>query len=233
MTFYDRLTEATAARRQELYDIPLLQQGVQGQVSLSTYVAFLREAYHHVRHTVPLLMACGARLPSHYEWLREAIARYIEEELGHQEWILNDIAACGADAETVRAGKPGLATEVMVAYAWDTIQRGNPLGFFGMVYVLEGTSVMLATHAATALAATLSLPDSAFTYLKSHGALDVEHIDHFAALMNRMTDNADQQAILHAAGVFFVLYGNIFRSLDERNRDARGNAAPGGDKEEA
>ena len=38
-------------------------------------------------------------LPERLEWLREAIAEYIEEEIGHQEWILNDIRACGGDAE--------------------------------------------------------------------------------------------------------------------------------------
>ena len=38
----------------------------------------------------------------------------------------------------------------MVAYAYDTVQRRNPVGFFGMVYVLEGTSVALALSAADA-----------------------------------------------------------------------------------
>jgi hypothetical protein len=28
-------------------------------------------------------MACGARLPDRQEWLRSAIAHYIEEEIGH------------------------------------------------------------------------------------------------------------------------------------------------------
>ena len=41
--------------------LPLVR-GTRGDVSLDTYVAFLTEAYHHVRHTVPLLMACGSRL---------------------------------------------------------------------------------------------------------------------------------------------------------------------------
>ena len=219
MTFHDELTDRTAANRQDLYTIPVLQQGVQGRISLSTYIAFLTEAYHHVKHTVPLLMACGSRLSPQYEWLREAIAEYIREELGHQEWILNDIAACGADAEAVRNGTPQLATEVMVSYAWDTIQRGNALGFFGMVYVLEGTSVELATSAADAIAESLALPDAAFSYLRSHGSLDIEHTEFFRTLVNRISDQADREAIIHAAGVFFTLYGNIFRSLDDTGRN--------------
>ena len=39
------------------------------------------------------------------------------------------------------AARRRVATELMVAYAYDTIARGNPVGFFGMVHVLEGTSV--------------------------------------------------------------------------------------------
>ena len=42
----------------------------------------------------------------------------------------------------------GLATEVMVAYAYDAIARRHPLHFLGMVFVLEGTSVSLALAAA-------------------------------------------------------------------------------------
>ena len=135
--------------------VPVIRQALAGQVSLQLYVAFLAEAFHHVKHTLPLLMACGARLPQSHEWLREAMAHYIEEEIGHHEWILKDIEACGADAEAVRHGKPHAATELMVAYAYDTIARGNPVGFLGMVHVLEGTSVSLATHAAKVLQTSL------------------------------------------------------------------------------
>jgi hypothetical protein len=39
-------------------------------------------------------------------------------------------------------------------------QRGNPLGFFGMVHVLEGTSVSLALLAADAIQKPLGLPDA-------------------------------------------------------------------------
>jgi hypothetical protein len=115
-----------------------------------------------VRHTTPLLMLLGGRLPDRLGWLREAVAEYIEEEIGHEEWILNDIAAAGGDAEAVRASRPELPAEVMVAYAYDLINRGNPAGFFGMVFVLEGTSVALALTAADRIQQALGLPNKAF-----------------------------------------------------------------------
>ena len=213
MNFYDQLVEATRESREEFLRIPTLQAGVAGKFSLATYLAFLEQAYHHVKHTVPLLMACGARLPDKYEWLRGAVAEYIEEEYGHQEWILNDIQHSGGDAQRVRDDKPGMATELMVAYAYDTINRINPIGFFGMVLVLEGTSVTHATRAAENMQQNLKLPKKAFSYLYSHGSLDLEHVDFFANLMNKVTDEQDQQTIIHCAKQFYLLYGNIFRTL--------------------
>jgi len=211
--FFERLQAATEDARQAFLSIPVIVQGMQGDISRELYVAFLTQAYHHVKHTVPLLMACGARLPFEKEWLREAIAEYIEEETGHQEWILNDIAACGGDKEAVRHGQPASATELMVAYAWDSIQRGNPVSFFGMVLVLEGTSVQLATRAADTIQQKLGLPDTAFSYLRSHGSLDISHMDFFRNLMNRIESPDDQQAIIHMANMMYQLYGNVFRSL--------------------
>jgi heme oxygenase len=213
MTFYSQLLEQTATDRQDLLATPIIQGALRGEVSLPSYVAFLREAFRHVRHTVPLLQAMKVALPPQHAWLHGALDEYIEEEAGHDEWILNDIRACGSDAEAVRHGAPGHATEVMVAYAYDTIARGNPLGFFGMVHVLEGTSVSLALLAADAIQQPLALPDAAFSYLRSHGMLDQEHTAHFARLMDRIDDAQDQAAIVHGARAFYHLYGDVFRSL--------------------
>ncbi len=87
MAFYDDLLAATEAERRAFLSIPLLQQSIAGGISLQAYTAFLTEAYHHVKHTTPLLMMCGGRLPERLEWLREAVGEYIKEEMGHQEWM--------------------------------------------------------------------------------------------------------------------------------------------------
>ena len=196
-----------------LLSAPIIQACLRGEVSLPSYLAFLREAYHHVSHTVALMRACQSRLGGRPGWTHAALEEYIAEEIGHEEWILDDIRACGGDAEAVRSGAPAHATEVMVAYAYDTIARRNPMGFFGMVHVLEGTSVSLALLAADKIQKALGLPDRAFTYLRSHGTLDQKHVAHFAVLMDQVDDGADQEAIVHAARAFFRLYGDVFRGL--------------------
>ncbi|EUJ11629.1 hypothetical protein Meth11DRAFT_2475 [Methylophilaceae bacterium 11] len=221
MTFYHQLIAATEQERNTLMSLPLIQQGGAGNISLQTYIAFLTQAYHHVKHTTPLLMACGGRLSGQYEWLRTAIGEYIEEEMGHQEWVLNDIATCGADKEAVRNASnadssPSQATELMVAYAYDMIYRVNPVGFFGMVLVLEGTSTAVATQAGEQLMTSLNLPKKAFSYLLSHGSLDISHVSFYESLMNQITDEKDQAIVIHAAKMFYKLYGDVFRDVAAR-----------------
>jgi len=211
-THFERLQAETEAPRAALLSLPFIRAGAAGQLSLASYVAFLTQAYHHVKHTVPLLMACGARLPARKEWLRDAMGAYINEDTGHQEWLLADIAACGADPQAVRNGEPDLAAELMVAYAYDLIARGNPVAFLGMVLVLEGTSVRIASQAAANLQTTLGLAGEAFTYLTSHGSLDIQHVAFFEGLVNRL-DASDLRDVARAARVFYRLYGGIFDAL--------------------
>lgn len=218
MKFFDKLVNETEAHRNQLLSAPIIARCFSGDIVVDDYIAFLTQAYHHVRHTVPLLMAVGSRLPTDKEWLRTAVAEYIEEEIGHQEWILNDIAACGYDKEYVRNSKPEMATELMVSYAYDTVQRVNPLGFFGMVHVLEGTSIMLADRVANSVRQNLQLPKNAFSYLYSHGSLDQDHVVFFENLMNKITNENEQELIVHCCRMFYVLYGNIFRSLSAQHQ---------------
>jgi hypothetical protein len=223
--FFEELQRRTATERESLLAIPVIQDCLAGRVSREQYLAFLTQAYHHVKHTVPLLMACGARLPESHAWLRGPIAQYIAEESGHEEWILNDIAAAGGDVGAVRASVPGRAAELLVAYVYDTIARGNPVGFFGMVHVLEGTSQALATRAAQVMRENLGLPPEAFTYLTSHGTLDQEHVRFFSGLMNRLDAPADREAVTHVARTVYRLYGEIFRDLPQRSTASRERAA--------
>lgn len=217
MTFFEELTKATEKERNALYCVPLIQDGIKGKISHETYIAYLTEAYHHVKHTTPLLMLVGSKVPQEKEWLRDIIAEYIEEELGHQEWILSDIKNAGGNAEAVRYGKPRMATELMVSYAYDYVTRINPISFFGMVFVLEGTSVNLATQAGERIMNNLGLDKKCFSYLFSHGSLDIKHIGFLENTVNKITDKKDQEDIIHMAKIMFQLFANVFHSIPHDN----------------
>ena len=212
--FIDDLQRQTSAEREFLLTAPVIGRCLAGRIDRPLYVSFLMEAYHHVRHTVPLLQRVRERVPDRLAWLRDDLDHYIEEETGHERWILNDIAAAGGDRAATAQSSPAIATEAMVAYAYDTIARGNPIGFFGMVFVLEGTSASLALNAADAIQRALGLPGRALTYLRSHGELDQQHVGHLSGILERLSGPEDRAAIVRCAKGIYWLYAQMFRGLE-------------------
>lgn len=213
MSFFAMLQQETAPARAVLFAVPQIRDGLAGRISRETYLAYLAEAYHHVSHTVPLLTLARERMDADHAVFRAALDDYIAEETGHEAWILDDIAACGGDRQAVRQGVPRPATARMVAAAYDEVGGGNPMAMFGMVYVLEGASVALASAGAAAVGEALGLGPEAFRYLSSHGALDQDHLAFFAGLMDRVESPADRAAIISMAERIFGLFADVFRSI--------------------
>jgi heme oxygenase len=213
MSFFPELERRTAAERAALFQVPQLVDGAAGRISRETYLAYLAQAYHHVRHTAPLLTLARDRLDAAHAAFRAGLDAYVAEETGHEQWILDDIANAGGDAEAVRAGDPATTTAAMVAFAYDYVSRVNPMGVFGMVYVLEGTSIALASQGASAVADALGLGPECFSYLSSHGAIDQDHMVVFAELMNQVADPVDQDAIVHVARRVFGLFADMLRAI--------------------
>lgn len=214
MSFYQQLLRDTASERNGFVAIPIVQQALSQGVDRATYIHYLTQAYHHVRYTVPLLCLAASRCTPADQIYQTALLDYIDEEKGHDEWILEDIAALGGDAEAVRHGQAGLACEVMVGHAHYLIEHVSPYGMLGMVHVLEGMSAALANAGAAGIAKRLGAVDGkGFSYLRSHGALDEGHQDFFARLVDSFQDPAKEALILRATRSFYRLYGDVFREV--------------------
>lgn len=212
MSFYARLTEATAADREAFLAIPLVRNAPRQGGPRSLYIAFLTQAYHHVRHTFPLLALAASRTTD--EAYQDALVEYMEEERGHEKWILDDIRAMGGDAEAVRTGTPGMACRVMVAFTYHAIEHVSPYAMLGSVHVLEGMSVLLADQLADTLRSAFGTKGEAgFSYLTSHGSLDQEHVAFFRKVVDGITDPVTQDIVIDHSRLFYRLYGDIFREL--------------------
>jgi pyrroloquinoline quinone (PQQ) biosynthesis protein C len=214
MTFYERLIVETGTEREHFLSVPILGRAADTGVSRETYLAFLGEAYHHVKHTCPLLnLALQNTEPGDVVY-RVGLADYIAEETGHEEWILDDIGALGGDPATVRVGAPGIACRAMVGYVTYAIEHVSPYAMLGMVHVLEGISAQIAGKAAAAIARAINADMTAgFSYLVSHGELDQDHVSGFEELVNKLRNTEAENAIVETANVVYRLYGEIFREL--------------------
>jgi hypothetical protein len=76
-----------------------------------------------------------------------------------------------------------------------------------------GATANVDPKGAEAIQSSLKLGENCFHYLKSHGALDIEHMKFFESLMNKVEDKEDQGAIIHMARRIYILFANMFRAI--------------------
>src|ERR1700726_4941843 len=215
MSFHERLLSETAKDREAFLAIAIVHHAIRNGAPRSLYIDFLTEAYHHVKHTFPLLALAASHTSD--ERYQDALVEYMEEERGHEKWILDDIRAVGGNPDAVRTGTPGAPCQIMVAYAYYAIEHISPFAFLGSVHVLEGISVLLADKLANAMKTSLGLEsDSGFSYLRTHGSLDSEHVAFFRTLVDGFDDPDTQRIIIDHAAIFYRLYGSIFHDLGAR-----------------
>lgn len=218
MDFYDRLMAETEEARAEFVSLPIIGRALKGEIPRRLYLDFLIQAYHHVCHTCPLLALAAVKTEN--ERYRDALFTYIQEEQGHEQWILEDIRAIGGNAREAAPARPGVACGLMVAYAYYAVEWISPYALLGMVHVLEGMSVRLAEKGAAAFQRSFGLNDGkGVRYLRSHGALDVGHTGFFRSFVNGLDDPAARDVIIHNAVMFYRLYGDMFRELAIRRHE--------------
>lgn len=225
MSFYQTLIAATAAERIAFQNTPVIRRAVTLGIPRDVYIAYLTQAYHHVKWTCPLLALAAAHAGPEDAPLHAALYEYIAEETGHETWILNDIAALGGDAEAARRSRPNAACRAMVGYVHYAIANVHPCAMLGMVHVLEGMSVRLADAAASGIAGAIGATGpEGFTYLTSHGAIDQAHVAFFETVANRIDDQKAREAVIETAQVVYRLFGAMFTEVADGFAEMR-NAA--------
>jgi pyrroloquinoline quinone (PQQ) biosynthesis protein C len=234
MTAFQQLLQDTAAARQGFIELPLIQEVLRNGASKDLYLDFLGQAFHHVKCTASLLALAAARCGVEDRLYQAALFEYIEEERGHEEWILEDIGALGGDPEVVRHRAPRFPCKVMIGHAYYVVDHVSPYALLGMIHVLEGMAMALAGRAVAALRASVvpSAGGGGFKYLTTHSDLDVKHSEMFEKLVNGM-DRRHLPLVIDTTRDFYKLYGEIFRDLDapRTNTIASRAVAPGFDPE--
>ena len=144
------------------------------------YVAYLYEMHALIRASVPLMERAAGRCAqlAPRDPVAGPLARYlalhIEEERGHDAWLLNDIAAAGGDPSyaAARLPSPIVADLAGAQYYW--IEHRHPVALLGYMRALEGNAP--APWLASRLAARTGLPDAAFRTVRDHAELDCGHL---------------------------------------------------------
>jgi pyrroloquinoline quinone (PQQ) biosynthesis protein C len=217
MQFYDKLVSETKREKDKFFSKKILSTVLNEGVHKELYINYLGEAYNHVKYTCPLLELAKNKMSKvNDKVFIDAFEEYIDEEKGHEMWILNDIKNVGGNPETVRNSDGGIAVRAMIAFMKYSIEKISPYSMLGMIYVLEGTSVNIAQEAAEAIAKANNLDiKKGFSYLISHGKLDLSHVEFYKKLVNQVENKDLQKIIIDTAKTIYLLWGNVFDEVSE------------------
>jgi hypothetical protein len=153
-----------------------------------------------VRSAVPLLEAAfeRARCLPESDPIGEELATYleshIEEERGHDRWLLQDLEVAGGDvAESLRTiPPPQVASFVGAQYYW--VRHHHPVSLLGHIAVVEGY------HPPAGFAARLQsltgFPRQAFRAIERHERLDVHHKRDLFALIDRLALSPEHEQLI-------------------------------------
>jgi Iron-containing redox enzyme len=167
--------------------------------SLTSYGAYLVQTYHYVVASVPLMQAAVAtefarsQLP-----FKQYLTHHIEEENGHEKWLLDDLSLLGYSEASVRGSVPLPEVAQLAGAQYYTIFHWHPLGLLGYIYALE--SAPPNSEFLNTLTVKYGIPLAALGTLYAHALDDVDHRESLLNLLRSLElDNFQEETIIHSA----------------------------------
>ena len=211
-SFFITLVEMTDASRRDLEMIPKVHAMIHQGLSLAEYKAFLHDLYHIVWHFCPIMATAAARCDERFRGVRYELYDRIQEEKGHEAWVLEDIEAIGGDVQSVMANPPSAPVQAMIAFNYYSAERVHPCSVLGMLYMLEVVSSVYGGRVSDSIARALGrdVDRGGFKFLSSHATMDVDHMQELNRLVKTISDAEAQQAIVNSTRVNFYQFGAMF-----------------------
>jgi hypothetical protein len=159
------------------------------------------------------MAAAAARCGDEFRDVRYALYERIQEEKGHEAWVLEDIGAMGGDVSGAGSVPPSIPVQAMIAFNYYAAERVHPCSVLGMLYMLEVISSVYGGRVSDSIARALGRDVGAggFKFLTSHATMDVDHMASLNRLLKTVADPAAQAAIIRSTNVNFHQFGQIFR----------------------
>ena len=207
MSFFIRLLEATDTNRREMEAIPKVQSMLHGTMSRAEYTAFLMDLYHVVWSFCPIMATAASRCPDQFIDVRYHLYHNIDEEKGHENLVLNDLATFDVAPASVRTTPPSYPVQAMIAYNYHVSERVHPCCVLGMLYVLEIISSVYGGQVAGAISTGLGMTlAQGFSFLDSHASMDLDHMAKLRELLQTIDDPQVQDLVINAIQMNFYLF---------------------------
>ncbi|HKQ30633.1 MAG TPA: iron-containing redox enzyme family protein [Burkholderiales bacterium] len=204
-----------AARRNLLKGIqstPAVQSLVSGQPNPADYKRYLINVWHYARHSATVIALAGSRCVSTHPELANYLFHHAREELGHEQWALEDLATLGVAPADVFDTQPLPSCAAMVGYEYYIAGHANPVGIFGWLYILEAMGEDLGPTISAQLSKVFS-NGTGTRFVRAHGEADELHTRDLTEQITTHIGRADMTHVNHVADVVSQLYLGIFQQL--------------------
>ena len=211
--FADLVTRTDEARR-EFETNPVVLEAVANGMTVERYRKLLLELYHVVWHFNPVCAAAASRVPDSHRQVRYFLYEHMQEESGHEEWVMNDLEAVGVAHVATRVHIAGVHTLALNGYNYWSADRRHPCSVLGMMYALEVIASVYGGPFSSAIRESLLLEgERGVSFISSHAAMDAEHMAELRVLLNTITDDEARDAITESTLVNFHHFTRLFESV--------------------
>ncbi|HET9642134.1 MAG TPA: iron-containing redox enzyme family protein [Burkholderiaceae bacterium] len=188
----------------------LVLDAVAHGMSLQRYRSLLLELYHVVWHFNPICAAAASRIGDEHRAVRYHLYDHMQQEKGHEEWMLNDLVAIGTPPQATRSHRPSTYTLGLCGYNYWSADRRHPCSVLGMLYALEVIASVYGGPFASAIRESLLLQgDQGVSFISLHSTMDAEHMAQLRRVLNTIGEPAAQDAIVESVNVNFAHFTRI------------------------
>jgi hypothetical protein len=181
------------------------------------YPEYLVTSHAIIRASVPLMETARrrARELAGDDPVAATLAAYleghIEEEAGHDGWLLDDLETIGRDRAALLAQPPSETVASLVGAQYYWILHYHPVAVLGYIALLEGYPPT--EGLVNELQTRTGYPDEAFRTLRLHAELDPGHKDALDELLDELPLTQDHWTVLGLSAMHSVRM--LARSIDE------------------
>ncbi|MEO7055702.1 MAG: iron-containing redox enzyme family protein [Caldimonas sp.] len=214
LPFFTELITRTDDSRRQFENHPVVLDAVANGLALQRYRKLLIQLYHVVWHFNPVCAAAASRMGDGHREVRYFLYEHMHEEAGHEQWVLNDLQSVGVEEASALATVPDLYTTALCGFNYWSADRRNPCSVLGMMYTLEViASVYGGAFSAAVKEALLLEGDRGITFISSHATMDAEHMIELRKILNTITDEAAQAAVIESCQMNFHHFTRMFEGL--------------------
>lgn len=212
--FFMDLVGRTDEARREFESSSKVLDIVANGLSIERYRALLLELYHVVWHFNPTCAAAASRVSDQHRHVRYFLYDHMQEEKGHEEWVLNDLEVVGVSSERARSYKPTLVMLGLNGYNYWSAEHRHPCSILGMIYTLEVVASVYGGSMTASISEALLLEgDRGISFISSHATMDAEHMAELRVILNQIEDEEAKEAVIESVAFNFHQFGRVLELI--------------------